>query len=160
MTEADRETLILAGQLSRIMCRNLEVEAYGHLQSVLNSQSFPGENVVPFLENLGRILSSLRWRVSWWTLLGSGGSQEMDIGKQRFQDRVNQLCRILYFYYFSMLRQIPSFTDKTNLRGVMSSYADTSMAIFDDFPLEESVPGFESWMKRGQQLIYQAGIVA
>jgi hypothetical protein len=155
---AEKEDIMLAAHLSRIICRKLEVDAYSLLQRTLNQlSSLETEDIVKFVRELGLVLLTLRWRVSWWTMLGDGGKAP-DIGEERFEHRVHCLCRILYFYYCRMQSKIPSFTDKQSLHGIWSSYADTSTTIFDDFPKEESIEGFETWMQRGKELIVKAGV--
>lgn len=154
----DRAHIILAAQLSRIVCRKLELDAYAHLQKTLNNiSSMKPEDSVKFVRELGLILLTLRWRVSWWTLLGDGGTAP-DIGKERFEYRVKELCRVLYFYYCSARNKIPSWTERKSLEGVWSTYADTSLPIWDDFPTTESVEGFKAWMMKGQELIIKAGV--
>lgn len=159
LDDGERQHLLLAGQLSRIVCRKLEVEAYRHLQKLLNDASGPSSSeILPFVQNFGRILVTLRWRVSWWTLLGDGGKNP-DAEKEAFEARVKDLCRILYFYYCRMRSKIPSFHSLESLKGIYSSYADTSEEVFDDFPGSESIEGFERWMRNGELLIEKAGVV-
>jgi len=155
--EEDRENIILAAQLSRIVCRMLEIDAYRQLQTTLNKFfSLKPEETIKFVRELGKILLTLRWRVSWWTVLGGGGAP--DAGKRQFEDRVNSLCRVLYFYYCSMRSKIPSWCDKRDLDGIWSSYADTRSQIFDKFPEQDSIEGFEAWMRKGRELIEEAGV--
>ena len=81
----DRNAIIMAAQLSRIICRKLEVDAYSYLQQALNQWSAlqPCE-LLRFVHELGRVLLTLRWRVSWWTLLGDGGLTPDPKGKEAF----------------------------------------------------------------------------
>lgn len=155
----ERDDLVLAAQLLRIVCRKLELDAYMYLQKCVNSSfSVKAGGELKFVRELGQVLLTLRWRVSWWTLLGDGGAAP-DAGKQRFEEHVNSLCRILYFYYCSMRRtKLPSFSSKDSLGGIWSNYADTSLSIYDDFPKVESIDGFEAWMKMGKDLIMKAGV--
>lgn len=149
--------IMLAAQLSRIVCRKLEVAGYEELQRMLNNWS---KEIIPdqaqFVRQLGQILLTLRWRVSWWELLGDGGTTE-DIGKERFEDRVRRICRVLYFYYCNARKKLPAFSDPQGLDGVWSSYADAS-TIYDDFPKVESIEAFTQWMERGKELIVEAGV--
>ena len=149
--------IMLAAQLSRIVCRKLEVAGYEELQRMLNNWS---KEIIPdqaqFVRQLGQILLTLRWRVSWWELLGDGGMTE-DIGKERFEDRVRRLCKGLYFYYCNARKKLPAFSDPQGLDGVWSSYADAS-TIYDDFPKVESIEAFTQWMERGKELIVEAGV--
>jgi hypothetical protein len=153
----DQENIMIAAQLSRIVCRKLEVAGYETLQKVLNNWSKdPPPNQVQFVHQLGRILLTLRWRVSWWELLGDGGATQ-DAGKERFEYRVINLCRVLYFYYCNVKKKLPAFANPKGLEGIWSSYADAS-SIYDDFPKFESIDGFDQWMQRGKELIVEAGV--
>jgi hypothetical protein len=155
---AEREDIMLAAYLSRIICRKLEIDAYSLLQKTLNQMSsIEPESMVQFIRELGLVLLTLRWRVSWWTVLGDGGKVS-DRGEERFVYRVNSLCRILYFYYCSLRSKMSSWTDTKQLQGVWSNYADTSLPIYDDFPQENSIEGFHTWMEKGLDLISKARV--
>src|ERR1700753_3282287 len=72
--ESDRKAIIMAAQLSRIVCRKMEVDAYTLLQKTLNQwPTLDSHGLSKFLRELGSVLLTLRWRVSWWTLLGDVG---------------------------------------------------------------------------------------
>ncbi|PGH10183.1 hypothetical protein AJ80_07542 [Polytolypa hystricis UAMH7299] len=155
----DRTEILLAAQLSRIFCRKLEVDGYRALQNTLNKNKWddiPHESFIKFLAQLGQILLSLRWRVSWWELLGDGGTKP-DLDKERYEERVRRLCQVLYFYYISVKLKLPSWMETSALDGVWSTYADAGR-IWDDFPLDSSADGFEAWMARGLELITAAGV--
>ena len=155
----DRQAIVMAAQLSRIVCRKLEVEAYCHLQRVLNQwSSLEPNEVVKFVRELGLVLLTLRWRVSWWTLLGDGGTTPDPKGKEAYAFRVNRLCRVLYFYYCMMRRKLPNWCSKEEFLGKESVYPDTSVPVFEYFPMEESIEGFDAWMLQGLQLIENAGV--
>lgn len=158
-TEHGRIDIMLAAQLSRIVCRKLEVAGYAALQKLLNGwHDQPADQQAIALQQIGHILLTLRWRVSWWELLGDGGRQEqVDIVKQRFEDRVTRLCRVLYFYYCNIRKKLPSFSDTKGLEGIWSRYADAGL-VYDDFPKIESLSGFQEWMSRGKELIVEAGV--
>ncbi|OAX84654.1 hypothetical protein ACJ72_00968 [Emergomyces africanus] len=156
----DRTDILLAAQLSRIFCRKLEVDGYRALQNALNKNKWDGvpyDSFIKFLSQLGQILISLRWRVSWWELLGDGGATP-DTNKERYEDRVRRLCQVLYFYYTSVKLKLPAWTSPTELNGVWSTYADAMTSIWDDFPSEASLDGFKAWMARGKELIREAGV--
>ncbi|OJD11397.1 hypothetical protein AJ78_07832 [Emergomyces pasteurianus Ep9510] len=155
----DRTDILLAAQLSRIFCRKLEVDGYRALQNALNKNkwdSVPYDSFIKFLSQLGQILLTLRWRVSWWELLGDGGATP-DTNKERYEDRVRRLCQVLYFYYTSVKLKLPAWTVPTELNGVWSTYADAT-SIWDDFPSDASLDGFKMWMARGKELIREAGV--
>ncbi|EFW17184.1 hypothetical protein D8B26_003930 [Coccidioides posadasii str. Silveira] len=155
----DQIEILLAAQLSRIFCRKLEVDGYRALQCILNKNKWddtPYDSFLKFVLQLGRILVSLRWRVSWWELLGDGGLKP-DINKERYEDRVRNLCKVLYFYYTSVKLKLPSWMAPDQLDGVWSTYADANK-VWDDFPSMATAEGFEAWMARGKQLIKEAGV--
>lgn len=154
----DMKEIVIAAQLSRIICRALEVAAYRFLQKELNTLAKKSnEEAERFVQELGQILLTLRWRISWWQILGDG-SKTRDDCTERYIERVNSLTRVLYFYYCNAKKKLPSWTDPQSLKGVRSTYADTERVIFDDFPSFDSIDGFHEWMKRGHDLIYQAGV--
>ncbi|KAF7564070.1 hypothetical protein G7046_g54 [Stylonectria norvegica] len=154
----DEQTLFTAAQLSRIINRKLELAAYQHLQGLLNTNA---PVTTPLLIQLAHLLLTLRWRISWWQLLGSGSVPTLSEQREKdsFAARVQALCRILYFYYCSMRRRLPSYTDITALQGKWSNYADTQRGIWEDFPQTESVEGFKEWMAVGKQMISEAKVV-
>ncbi|PGH17935.1 hypothetical protein AJ79_00834 [Helicocarpus griseus UAMH5409] len=151
--------ILLAAQLSRIFCRKLEVDGYRALQNALNKNkwdSVPYDSFIKFVSQLGQILLTLRWRVSWWEQLGDGGTTP-DANKERYEERVRRLCQVLYFYYTSVKLKLPAWSAPTQLDGVYSTYADAKQ-IWDDFPSDASVNGFDKWMARGKELIKEAGV--
>ncbi|KAL1970727.1 hypothetical protein VTN77DRAFT_4371 [Rasamsonia byssochlamydoides] len=156
----DRKEILLAAQLSRIFCRILEVEGFRKLERDFYNIKWKRislEAHLRFLTELGRILLSLRWRVSWWRRLGDGGV-EPDPSQQHYVDRVDLLCRILYVYYTSVLGKLPSWSTSDIPKGMWSRYADTEQEVWDDFPLDATESGFQKWMERGRELIEQAGV--
>ncbi|EED16681.1 conserved hypothetical protein [Talaromyces stipitatus ATCC 10500] len=155
----DRRDILLAAQLSRIFCRLLEVEGFRKLERDFYNIKWKRISLdahLRFLEELGHILLSLRWRVSWWKRLGDGGKQP-DPGQQHYIDRVELLCRILYVYYTSVLTKLPAWSATDNLKGKWSRYADTEKEIWDDFPENPTEAGFQRWMEHGRELIEEAG---
>ncbi|WQF84575.1 hypothetical protein CDEST_09589 [Colletotrichum destructivum] len=166
----EADNLVLAAQLSRIICRKLEVKAYQHLQRLLHEWgTMDDDKVLPFLQSLGRILLTLRWRLSWWSEVPENVSvgddefddeEDEDASRRHAELRVHTLCRVLYFYYCCVRRRLPVWTNIDTLRGIHSRYPDTEAKVRDDFPGDESLAGFETWMSRGRQLIAEAGVVS
>lgn len=155
----DKEEILIAAQLSRIVCRALEVAAFKYLQKELNNLtkgSKSNDGAEKFVRELGQLLLTLRWRISWWELLGDG-SAIRDDSRDRYVDRVRSLTRVLYFYYCNAKKKLPSWMDPQSLKGVQSCYADAE-PIFDDFPHTDSIDGFHDWMMHGQELITEAGV--
>ncbi|KAL4922745.1 hypothetical protein BDW62DRAFT_2501 [Aspergillus aurantiobrunneus] len=151
--------ILLAAQLSRIVCRMLEVEGFRKLERDFYNikwKQISQETHMNFLKELGHILLTLRWRVSWWRRLGDGG-REPDPSKQHYVDRVDLLCRILYVYYTCVLAKLPSWSAAEVPKGIWSTYADAENPVWDDFPVDPTDDGFKSWIERGTELIEQSG---
>ncbi|OLN97217.1 hypothetical protein CCHL11_02059 [Colletotrichum chlorophyti] len=159
---AQADNLVLAAQLSRIICRKLEVKAYAHLQRILHeSGSMKDDDILPFLQRLGRILLTLRWRLSWWAVVlgpSSAGNND-NAGQRQFEHRVQSLCYVLYFYYCCVRRRLPAWNNVKALSGITSRYADTECEVWDDFPGPESTDGFAAWIQRGKELVVRAGVL-
>ncbi|KAL4997346.1 hypothetical protein BDV10DRAFT_186339 [Aspergillus recurvatus] len=156
--EHQRE-ILLAAQLSRIVCRMLEVEGFRKLERDFYNikwKQISQETHMNFLKELGHILLTLRWRVSWWRRLGDGG-REPDPTKQHYVDRVDLLCRILYVYYTCVLAKLPSWCASEVPKGIWSTYADAENPVWDDFPVDPTDNGFKAWIERGAELIEQSG---
>lgn len=156
----EQRDILLAAQLSRIVCRMLEVEGFRKLERDFYNikwKQISHETHLRFLKELGHILLSLRWRVSWWKRLGDGG-REPDPSQQHYVDRVDLLCRILYVYYTSVLAKFPSWSAADFPKGVWSHYPDSANQVWDDFPLDPTDAGFQRWVDRGRELIEEAGV--
>ncbi|KAL4961311.1 uncharacterized protein BDV14DRAFT_126601 [Aspergillus stella-maris] len=156
---AHQREILLAAQLSRIVCRMLEVEGFRKLERDFYNikwKQISQETHMNFLKELGHILLTLRWRVSWWRRLGDGG-REPDPTKQHYVDRVDLLCRILYVYYTCVLAKLPSWSASEVPKGIWSTYADSENPVWDDFPTDPSDDGFKNWIERGTELIEQSG---
>jgi hypothetical protein len=155
--ESDRQEIMIAAQMSRIICRKLELDGFKALQSQINgmrTHNSTYEYRRQMVLHLGRILVSLRWRMSWWQLLGDG-SNSGDVFRDRFVERVEHLTKVLYFYYFALRSRIGDHVDLSTLEGEMSSYPD-AMPVFDGFPTIQSIQGFEEWLERGKALVKEA----
>ena len=154
--DQDRDDILVAAQVSRIICRKLELDGYRALETTINNaaRSPSPEEKIKFAHKLGRILCSLRWRLSWWEVLGDG-LHEHDPLLEHFIERVTLLSRVLYFYFFTVKEKIAPWYDIRGLQGIWSSYPD-SRPMFDDFPLVCSIEAFGEWMDRGKGLIREA----
>ena len=94
--QQDRGTIIFAVQLARIILRAVEIEAFEALQKAVNDLTKGGKSdadIETLIGQLGQILMSLRWRISWWAIVG-------DSPDESFISRVTKLAQILYCYYF------------------------------------------------------------
>lgn len=154
--DEDKAEILIAAQMSRIICRKQEIDGYRDMQKNINNiRDRSVEEKLKFAHELGQILVSLRWRMSWWELLGDG-SKEPDPLRDKYIERVTILSRTLYFYYFTVIK-VGAWNDMTSLKGVMSSYPDAS-PVFEDFPMVRSIQGFEDWMEHGKVLIRKANV--
>lgn len=149
-----RDRIVLAVQLSRILLRVLEVEAFKALQKSVNEVTKGSKseaNTAILANQLGRILSSLRWRISWWAVFGNG-SNNPDAARIRFTERVTRLTQVLYFYYFLTKKRVSSSRDQLLVR-VCSIYPDFP-PVYEDLPQCETFEGFQAWMRQGEDMIH------
>lgn len=160
---------MFAAQLSRTICRRLELEGYKSLQTAINNivRNPSTEDKIVFVQQMGKLLCSLRWRLSSWEMLlgisPKGKGRETDSHTQVFIDRVRMLSKVLYLYSLTVKTKIPpipfggqgEMTDR--LAGEWSTYPD-AQTVWDDFPAVCSVEGFEEWMARGRQLIAEVNV--
>lgn len=134
----------------------LEISGYRQLQQTINNLRFASsDKTIEFIKQAGRILLTLRWRLAWWDVHGDGRN-ETDIFRLQYVERVRHLTTVLYFYFFTAKRRIISWVKPEGLEGAWSSYADT-LPLWDDYPTEESLVGFERWLEYGKQLVRDAG---
>lgn len=148
--QQDRGTIIFAAQLSRIVLRALEMEAFEALQKSVNELTKGGKadaDIGTLIGQLGQILMSLRWRVSWWAVVGDNPSE-------RFTSRVTKLAQILYCYYFVARKKMTSCIGQLPSK-IRSVYADVE-PVYEDLPLTDSLDGFHAWMQKGQAVVQSA----
>ena len=148
--QQDQSTIVFAAQLSRIILRALEVEAFEALQKSVNELTKGGKSETDIgilVKQLGRILVSLRWRTSWWVIFG-------DSPDDSFTSRVTKLAQILHCYYFVARKKVSSWNDQPPSK-IRSFYADFE-PIYEDLPVTDSLDGFYAWMQRGQAVVHAA----
>ncbi|EEY18928.1 conserved hypothetical protein [Verticillium alfalfae VaMs.102] len=157
----EEKYLTCAAHLARIIARKVEVEAYTHIQTRChNANQLSDADLNRLLQNIGLLLVSLRWRHTWWGMLGDGTVQ-CEPHRGDYEVRVRELCEGLYFWFCSLRRRFPpspaDVSDK--LSGVHSHYADTTNSVWDAFPGrdQESREGFNVWLGHGPALVIQAG---
>ncbi|KAL8936331.1 MAG: hypothetical protein Q9211_004241 [Gyalolechia sp. 1 TL-2023] len=160
-SEGDAMHIVLASQLARIVCRAVELTAFAWLQKDLSShgQSQAVETkMAGSVQQLGRTLLTLRWRVSWWQIIDAE-SNDPEEQKHRYIERVRGICRILYVYYFIARRKLRpwSGSDLVSKNGMQSEYADADL-IWETLPHDETLQGFEQWMMEGHDMIRQANV--
>lgn len=157
--EEDATTIFVASQLARIVCRAVELLAFSWLQKELNGLTQGqkgGTDVSDLVQQLGRTLLNLRWRLSWWEDIKTESSDPEE-GRCTCTDRVQKLCRILYVYYFIAQRKLPSWTgqDRRFENSMYSEHPDAESMV-ETLPHDESPEGFEHWMQRGYDTIPEA----
>ena len=150
--QQDRGTIMLAVQLSRIILRALEIEAFEALQKSVNELIKGGKSdadIGTLTDQLGRILMSLRWRISWWAVVD-------DSPDERFTSRATKLAQILYCYFFVARKKMSAGSCQLPSK-VRSVYPDGE-PIFEELPLTDSLAGFNSWMEKGQAIVRAAKV--
>lgn len=155
---ADQPLMLAAAQISRIVARKLELQAYSELQRRLISSKKVSTSL---LDQLGELLLSLRWRLSRWRSMeneseNSGDGTEADL--QAVLERVKALCRILYFHFCSMRRRLPTFSNTRGSQERRTRYPNTQCEVEERFPEEESFEGWERWLAKGMNMISEAGV--
>ncbi|KAL8930678.1 MAG: hypothetical protein Q9208_000549 [Pyrenodesmia sp. 3 TL-2023] len=157
--EEDSTTIFVASQLLRIVCRAVELLAFGWLQKELNGLTQGqkgGTDVSDLLQQLGRTLLNLRWRLSRWGINGTESNDPKE-GNCTCTDHVQKLCRILYVYHFIAQRKLPSWTGQDRrLENTMYSEYPDAEPMAETLPHDESPEGFEHWMQRGYDTISEA----
>ncbi|KAL2757356.1 hypothetical protein ACRALDRAFT_1060751 [Sodiomyces alcalophilus JCM 7366] len=171
-SSAEAPYVKLAAYLIRIVNRKAEVDGFAQLRSQLHSsysRQTPVHNLVALHTGLGRILTGLRWRVNCCALLAGSNADESDDSAEDKAEaladpgRAMELCRVLYFYFYSVWRRILSIglvEDRDELvDGVWVQYPEAAETVWDAFPRAsgESFLGLEAWMEQGRQLVLDSG---
>ena len=154
----EREIILFAISLSRIILRALELQLFQALQKELNelpkgSQS--DADVALLLRQIGQILISLRWRMSWWTTFGACSEHEAHSG-DLFIERATDLAQVLYSYFFLIKKKSWSGANNTP-QSVLSNYPDAD-PIEESLPEDDTVEGFHKWLGQGLGLIRAARV--
>ena len=156
----DQPLIIAAAQMGRIISRRLELAGFDKLEDDL----IKNHNSLALCTRLAHILLSLRWRLSWWALLGSGvprgelTAYAADVERLEARKRVSQICLVLYIQYLFCKRRLPHTADKSGLHVKTSRYADSMCQVTEAFPHDESEEGFQRWMMVGIEKIREARI--
>ena len=148
--QQDRGTIIFAAQLSRMVLRALEIEAFDALQKSVNELTKGGKSdtdIQVLISQLGQILMTLRWRVSWRAVVG-------DNPDEHFTSRVTKLAQILYCYFFVARKKISPWCAQLPSK-IRSVYSDIE-PIYEELPLTDSLDGFHDWMQKGQAIVQAA----
>jgi hypothetical protein len=145
--------LFLAAQLSRIVCRALEASAFENLQKSINKQEIykRPQDAKGLVFQLGRVLLQFRWRIAWWEISGDGDIDDT-LSKQRYIQRLKRLTMVLYFYYCSAKAKLPKYIAEPGLSGTQSFHSGAE-PFFDNFPVENSIEGWEAWLEEGKNLV-------
>ena len=153
----DREHIVFAVQLCRIILRALELEALAGLQKAINDLPKQKDDAAirQLSEQLGQLLLSLRWRIARWTASG-GWSEDQEAFDRRYTDRVTEITRKLYCYYFITRKRSSAVNGSSaNPNQSGDSYSRSSLG---ELPNDDSPMGFSTWMQRGQAHLYQARV--
>ena len=148
--QRDQSTIIFAAQLCRIILRALELEAFDALQKSVNELTKGGksdEDVKTLIGQLGRTLVSLRWRVSWWAVVGNSPDEA-------FVSRVKKIAQILHCYFFVARKKISPWSGQLPSK-IHSAYPDFE-PVYEELPLTDSLDGFHTWMQHGQAVVQGA----
>jgi len=156
----DLDTIQVAAQLFGVVHRVLELSTFESLESVLKKDDMVGPE---FLQGLGQLLLLLRWRVSLWKYLGTSlpCNEEVLAQREGFSKNIYQLCSCLYMYFCFNRRQRLRMENLQgyDLGGQTSTYPHAQHAVVESFPGEESIKGFEKWMKDGEKSVKESGIL-
>ena len=152
--EHDVEDLIFAVQITRIILRALELEAYGGLQRSINDFPKSKDDAAMKMLNgqLGSLLLSLRWRMVWWASFGHRFEHSQE-SRTSLTERVRMLSHVLYCYFFITKKKLGS-RDGSSSDQARSSYGHSQPAL-GDLPNDDSAEGFNSWMQNGQVQLQQ-----
>jgi hypothetical protein len=152
-----QQFIFAAGKMARIISRKLELEAYSELQHRILDFGRDSDLCLA----VGQLALSLRWRISWWSLLGP--TELPDDGKQALAESlrsqtqtVTELCEILYFHFCLLRRRLSQFDLSSFPQSVIIRHDDTQGSITEYFPIEESKDGFSRWMETGCEVIREA----
>lgn len=145
----DEKVIRLLIQLCRIVLRALEVVALRELQQRLNDLNRGHksiEEVEGLVNEVARLLGSLRFRLAWWHKVESGS------GSQDFILRTTELTRILYYWYFEIRKKLPESSLRKLPSGHSTTYADAGQ-VWEDFPITETAEDFQKWIFQAHNII-------
>lgn len=149
----DKEFILFAISLSRIVLRALELRLFQSLQKELNElpkSSKSDADVAVLLGQIGQLLISLRWRISWWTTIGACSDHEAHSGDS-FKERATNLAHVLYCYFFVVKKKSWSGANSTQ-QPVVSTYPDAD-PVEEYLPEVDTLQGFHDWLDQGHELI-------
>jgi hypothetical protein len=156
---ADKRILLAVAQLSRIVGRGLEHAAFQRLQTHLQLKAVT--LTVDFLQLLGHLVLSLRWRISWWKALGidrgAAAQTQRPDEQEEATKRLRGICETLFVYFCSHSRQQNDWNEN-KFRGRSYRYPDTELEVFEEFPRGDSRADIEEWMKKGEDKIREARV--
>lgn len=137
----DRQFILMAAQLCRLIIRALEIKGFRDLQKELGDFTRVGpSDIEGTLVRTGRLLGTLRWRLVLWELSPQG------FPGVTFMDRVKKITNVLYSWFLFAKRRLPEGYSSNSLQGSWSRYMDIGI-IWDDFPYDESSEGFRTWLR-------------
>ena len=155
--EEDQVEILHAMRLTRIILRALEVSAFRALQREVNdlpSKKGSDTELVMLARRLAGFLFNMRWRISWWAILDIK-LDHSDDSNNDYTERVTELTKTLYFWYFVVKTKLPR-SEVTAIETVDNYCPNTNDPSLGDYPEDESIGGFHSWMAHGYQLVLEA----
>ncbi|KAK4692592.1 hypothetical protein P7C71_g4645, partial [Lecanoromycetidae sp. Uapishka_2] len=150
----DREFILFAIELSRIVLRALELQLFQTLQKELNElpkSTKSDVDITTLLKQLGGLLISLRWRMSWWAASGDCSTHPDHSTAKPFLERATNLAHVLYCYFFVVKKKSWSGSHSTQ-QTVLSSHPDAN-PVEEDLPEDDTLQGFHEWLSHGHDLI-------
>ena len=144
----DRDIILMAAQLCRIILRALELKGFRTLQKELGDisrlQKIADRESVIY--RTGQLLMTLRWRLALWELSASGS---VDLG---FSTRVKTITWSIYFWFLFSKQQLPDENQDAIPKGTWSYYAETERT-WEEFPQVATSEGFKTWLLGAHELI-------
>ena len=153
--EQDVKNLLFAAQITRVILRAVELEAYAGLQRSINElPKLKDDAAMKRLnDQLGRLLCSLRFRIAWWASFGYRFETPQE-SRMGLTERAKMLTHVLYCFFFITKKKLAP-RDSSSPDQNWSSYGHSEPS-FTDLPNDDSAEGFASWMQSGQIQLQQS----
>lgn len=108
-------------------------------------------DIATLLRQLGALLISLRWRMSWWVASGDCTTHPDHSTVEPFLDRATSLAHILYCYYFVVKKK--SWSESSNTQRTVLSVHPDANPVEENLPEDDTLEGFRKWLSHGHDLI-------
>lgn len=137
----DRQSILMAAQLCRIITRALEIKGFRDLQKELGEFTrLDATDIEAALVRTGQLLGTLRWRLALWELMYK---EDVEVA---LSNQVKKITHVLYSWFLFAKRRLPGEQQSNLLQGCWSTYIDVP-TIWDDFPQDESSECFQKWLR-------------